>query len=67
LTYPFLRLRPICLCDEQGEQYKDLDTEAAPREAFRVLYQEIRDGKRAGRRVHLSIADGRKPVAVRRN
>ena len=64
LTYPFLRLRPICLCDEQGESYEDLETEAAAREAFRVLYQEIRDSKRAGRRVHLSIAGGREMLAV---
>ena len=64
LTYPFLRLRPICLRDEQGEPYEDLETEAASREAFRVLYQEIRDSKRAGRRVHLSIAGGRKALAV---
>jgi len=26
LTYPFLRLRPICLCDEEGEPYEDLET-----------------------------------------
>jgi len=64
LTYPFLRLRPICLCDEQGEPYEDLETEAASREAFRVLYQEIRDRKRAGRRVHLSTAGGREVLAV---
>jgi CRISPR-associated protein Csx14 len=64
LTYPFLQLRPICLCDEQGEPYEDLETEAAAREAFRVLYQEIRDSKRAGRRVHLSVAAGRKVLAV---
>jgi CRISPR-associated protein Csx14 len=64
LTYPFLRLRPICLCDEQAEPYEDLETEAASRDAFRVLYQEIRDSKRGGWRVHLSTAGGRKVLAV---
>ena len=49
ITYPFLRLRPTCLYDKQGEPHEDLDTEEASREAFRVLYQEIRDSKRAGR------------------
>jgi CRISPR-associated protein Csx14 len=34
------------------------------REAFRVLYREIKTVKQAGRRVHLSIAGGRKTLSI---
>ena len=34
------------------------------REAFRVLYREIKTAKQAGRRVHLSIAGGRKTLSI---
>lgn len=63
-TYPAVRLRPVCLCDAAGQPLDDVDSEAGVREAFRVLYQEIKQAKRAGRRVHLSIAGGRKTLAV---
>ncbi len=62
--YPTLALRAICLCDEAGEPLTDVDSEAAAREAFRVLYREVKAAKRAGRTVHLSIAGGRKIIAV---
>lgn len=62
--YPGVRLRPICLCDETGEPLADVDSEPAAREAFRVLYREVKAAKRAGHTVHLSIAGGRKIIAV---
>lgn len=64
LVYPDIHLRPICLCDERGIPLKDVTSEPAAREAFRVLYQEVKSAKRGGWRVHLSIAGGRKIVAV---
>ena len=63
-AYPGVRLRPICLCDERGIPLRDVDSEPAAREAFRVLYREVKAAKQAGRQVHLSIAGGRKIVAV---
>ena len=64
LVYPDVRLRPICLCNEQGIPLKDIASESAAREAFRVLYREVKQAKQASRRVHLSIAGGRKIIAV---
>lgn len=63
-VYPDVRLRPICLCDEQGVPLGDVDSEPAARETFRVLYREVKAAKQASRRVHFSIAGGRKIVAV---
>jgi len=63
-AYPATHLRPICLCDERGVPLSDVDSEPAAREAFRVLYREVKAAKQAGRRVHLSIAGGRKIIAV---
>ncbi|MBN1933086.1 MAG: hypothetical protein JW934_00400 [Anaerolineae bacterium] len=63
-SYPTLSLRPICLCTSDGAPLGDVDCEAGVREAFRVLYREIKAAKQAGRRVHLSIAGGRKTLAV---
>ena len=63
-AYPDIQLRPICLCDERGIPLPDVDSEASAREAFRVLYREVKAAKQAGRRVHLSIAGGRKIIAV---
>jgi CRISPR-associated protein Csx14 len=63
-AYAGLRLRAICLCDEQGRPLEDVNAEPAARESFRVLYREVKAVKQAGRRVHLSIAGGRKIIAV---
>lgn len=63
-SYPTVHLRPICLCDDRGFPLFDVDSEPAAREAFRVLYREMKTAKQAGRRVHLSIAGGRKIIAV---
>lgn len=62
--YPQVRLRPICLCDVDGEPFLDVNSEPAAREAFRVLYREVKTAKRQGRHVHISIAGGRKIIAV---
>jgi len=64
LVYPSVRLRPICLCDERGIPLSDVDSAPAAREAFRVLYREVKAAKQARRRVHLSIAGGRKIIAI---
>ena len=63
-TYKAVTLRPVCLCDERGLPFDDVDTQPAAREAFRVLYREIKAAKQRGHRVHLSIAGGRKILAV---
>jgi CRISPR-associated protein Csx14 len=63
-SYPHVRLRPICLCDERGIPLRDIDSEPASREAFRVLYREVKAAKQDNCRVHLSIAGGRKIIAV---
>ncbi|MCP4538868.1 MAG: hypothetical protein GY832_17170 [Chloroflexi bacterium] len=63
-AYPGTHLRPICLCDERGIPLDDIDNPPAAREAFRILYRETKAAKQAGWRVHLSIAGGRKIIAV---
>lgn len=63
-VYPRVCLRPICLCNERGMPLNDVDSEPAAREAFRVLYREVKAAKQTRRRVHLSIAGGRKIIAV---
>jgi CRISPR-associated Csx14 family protein len=64
LNYPGVQLRPVCLCGAGGQPLDDVSSEPAIREAFRVLYREIRAAKQAGQRVHLSIAGGRKTLAI---
>jgi CRISPR-associated protein Csx14 len=63
-AYPDVHFRPICLCDERGIPLRDVASEPAAREAFHVLYREIKAAKQVGHRVHLSIAGGRKIIAV---
>lgn len=62
--YSNVRLRLICLCDERGAPLRDVDSESAAREAFRVLYREVKAAKQREWRVHFSIAGGRKTFAV---
>jgi CRISPR-associated Csx14 family protein len=57
-----LKLQP--LLDENGRPLPDVDTPPAARAAFRSLYRAIRAAKQAGKAVHLSIAGGRKTLAV---
>ena len=47
-----------------GAPVKDIATEADIAVLLRTLYQTVLTEKRAGNRVHLSIAGGRKPMSV---
>ena len=57
-----LKLQPVT--DSEGRSFQDVDTIEATRAAFHVLYTQVRDVKRSGGSVHLSIAGGRKSLAV---
>ncbi len=65
-TYPpyqAISFRPVCLSlDEQP--LADVDNQMGATLVFRALYQAVLRYKRLGRRVHLSIAGGRKTMAV---
>jgi len=61
---PGVALRTICLRGEDGAPLADVDSLFGAREAFRALYREVKRAKAARRRVHLSIAGGRKIIAV---
>lgn len=47
-----------------GAPVSDVDTPAAGEAVFRLLYGLVGRAKQAGRRVHLSVAGGRKTMAV---
>jgi CRISPR-associated protein Csx14 len=55
------RLAPV---ERDGWTVADFITEADTAALMRTLYRTVLTEKRAGRRVHLSIAGGRKPMAV---
>jgi CRISPR-associated Csx14 family protein len=57
-----LQLSPIS--DRSGQMFADLDTPEAVQAVFRILYNHVRLVKKGGRKVHLSIAGGRKTMAV---
>jgi CRISPR-associated Csx14 family protein len=59
-----LRLRLLPLVDGTGRPLQDVDTPRAAQAAFRLIYAEIRRAKQTGCRVHLSIAGGRKTLAL---
>lgn len=50
--------------DERGRPLSDVDSPAAGRAAFRLIYRLVRQAKLEGLNVHLSIAGGRKTLAV---
>lgn len=52
------------ITDEFKKPLLDVNTEKAARSAFQLLYQRVFQAKQAGIRVHLSIAGGRKTMAV---
>jgi CRISPR-associated Csx14 family protein len=52
------------LTDAQDRPLPDIETPEEIKTAFRLLYQLVRDAKQTGMRVHLSIAGGRKSLAV---
>ncbi|MCI0521632.1 MAG: CRISPR-associated ring nuclease, partial [Chloroflexi bacterium] len=52
------------LLDDNGAPFSDVETPQAAEQVFRLLYSVVRRAKQAGWRVHLSIAGGRKSMAV---
>lgn len=59
---PLLRLHP--LSDPQGHPLADVESAQAAEAVFRLLYRLVHAAKQAGERVHLSVAGGRKTMAV---
>ena len=57
-----LTLTPLKRPD--GRPFADVETQSAAEAVFRALYRAVWQAKRAGARVHLSIAGGRKTMAV---
>jgi CRISPR-associated Csx14 family protein len=62
-AYQTITLRLVCLSVEE-QPLADVDSPMGATLVFRALYQEVLRYKRIGRRVHLSIAGGRKTMAV---
>jgi len=62
-TMEGLRYQPVPVEGSHGP-VADIATEDDTAALLRTLYQVVRAEKRAGRLVHLSIAGGRKPMAV---
>ena len=62
-TYKDVSLRLVCL-DNRGTLLADVDRKEGSEAAFRALYREVLRAKRSGCRVHLSVAGGRKTMAV---
>lgn len=54
----------VPLTDSHGFPLADVETPAASESVFRTLYKLVWEAKREGLRVHLSIAGGRKTLAV---
>ena len=63
-AYKGLTLSLVPLCDARQRPLSDVETPQAAQAAFHTLYQQVRAAKQSGRRVHLSIAGGRKTLAV---
>lgn len=64
---PYLGKIPLTmvpLSDEANRPLADVDSPASARNAFIEIYRQVRQAKLAGLRVHLSIAGGRKSMAV---
>jgi len=59
-----VRLRIVEIVDRDGLRVEDVVTPRAIDGFFRLLYAEVARAKRAGKRVHLLIAGGRKTMAV---
>lgn len=56
--------RMMPLSDDEGHPLADVETPQAAHYAFKTLYQIIRSIKKEGQIVHLSIAGGRKTLAL---
>lgn len=54
----------VCLASREGFLLDDVDSPLSARAAFQAIYREVHHAKQEGLRVHLSIAGGRKTMAV---
>jgi CRISPR-associated protein Csx14 len=63
-SQPGARKYQTVLIEHEGWPVADFQTEAETTALLRTLYRTILAEKRAGKAVHLSIAGGRKPMAV---
>jgi CRISPR-associated protein Csx14 len=61
---PPVTFRFVPIEREDGTRSADIATEADAGAVFRTLYREVLQAKRAGHRVHLSVAGGRKVMSV---
>lgn len=61
---PPVKFRFAAICDEAGNALTDVLTEADAKATLRAIYREVLEVKRAGRRVHLCIAGGRKVMSA---
>jgi CRISPR-associated protein Csx14 len=52
------------ICAPNGQPYEDVESEAASRAAFTLLYRLVRGAKLEGTKVHLCIAGGRKVTSI---
>lgn len=59
-----LALQMVPLVDDLGHPLSDVETPQAAQSAFKALYQLIRSVKKRGNVIHLSIAGGRKTLAL---
>jgi CRISPR-associated Csx14 family protein len=57
-------LKLVQLADKDGQTLEDVKTPVESQAAFRVIYNQVRMVKKAGNRVHLCIAGGRKTMAL---
>lgn len=58
------RLRLVELCDEDGTPIEEPRDEWQTGALYRIMYREILNAKKQARRVHLSVAGGRKSMSV---
>ena len=54
----------VAIKDQQGKPVSDIRNQTAAQAAFRTIYNQIRLRKREGYQIHLSLAGGRKTMAV---
>ena len=59
-----IEIQFVPLCNHLGKALEDVDSSEAANEVFNILYRQIWLAKQSGYKVHLSIAGGRKTMAV---
>lgn len=57
-------LKTYAIEDKESRPLQDVDTPSAARTVFRFMFNQMKDIKQNGRPVHLSIAGGRKTMAL---